>query len=292
MIPGSFDYHAPRTVEETLPLLAEHRGDAKVLAGGQSLVPMMRFRLAEPSVLVDVNGVSALSGSEESGGQLRLGAMVRHAEVEHSELASRRYPLLAEAASLIADPLVRNLGTVGGSLVHADPAGDWGAVMLACDAELVARSRDGERTIAIDDFFLGPFTTSLEADELLVEVRIPRSGGRSGGAYEKLERKVGDFATVGVAAQVELDEDGACRSAGLGLTAVGPSSLRAEEAEDALVGGALEGDRVEEAARLAAEASRPTSDNRGSADYKRDMVRVLTERALRRATERARKGGS
>lgn len=291
MIPGPFDYRAPASIDEAVSVLADH-GDAKVLAGGQSLIPMMRFRLTEPSLLVDVNDVPELSGMEEGDGELRIGATVRHADVEHSELAATRYPLLAEAAGLVADPLVRNRGTVGGSLVHADPAGDWGAVMLACGAELVARSADGERTIPVDDFLFGPFTTSLDPGELLVEARVPRPGDRSGGAYEKLERKVGDFATVGVAARVELDADGVCTSAGLGLTAVGPSNLRPEDAEAALEGGPLDDDSVEEAAERAAEASSPTSDNRGSAEYKRDMVRVLTKRAVRRAADRARKEGS
>jgi len=292
MIPGAFDYHAPSTAEEALSLLAEHGDEAKLLAGGQSLIPLMRFRLADPARLIDLNGLSELSGLEEADGQLRIGAMTRHADLEHSGLAADRYPLLAEAAGLVADPLVRNRGTVGGSLVHADPAGDWGSVMLACGAELVARSADGERTIPVDDFFFGPFTTSLGRDELLAEIRLPRSGPRSGGAYEKLERKVGDFATVGLAARLELDEDGAVASAGLGLTAVGPSNLRAAEAEEALVGGPPDGDRIDEAAALAADASSPTPDNRGSADYKRDMVRVLAKRALRRAADRAREGGS
>lgn len=291
MIPGAFEYRAPASVDEAVSVLAEH-GDAKVLAGGQSLIPMMRFRLTEPSLLVDINDVQGLSRLEESDGELRIGATVRHADVEHADLAAARYPLLAEAAGLIADPLVRNRGTVGGSLVHADPAGDWGAVLLACGGDLIARSADGERTIPADDFFLGPFTTSLDPGELLVEARVPRAGDRSGGAYEKLERKVGDFATVAVAARVELDDEGVCTAAGLGLTAVGPSNLRPEDAEAALEGRPLDGDRVEEAAELAADASSPTSDNRGSEEYKRDMVRVLTKRAVRRAAERARKGGS
>lgn len=292
MIPGTFDYHAPSTADEAVSLLAEHGDDAKLLAGGQSLIPLMRFRLADPARLVDLNGLAELAGLEEADGQLRIGAMTRHADVEHSELAAARYPLLAEAAALIADPLVRNRGTVGGSLVHADPAGDWGAVMLACGAELVVRSADGERTIPIDDFYFGPFTTSLDRGELLTEIRLPRPGSRSGGAYQKLERKVGDFATVAVAARLELDEDGAVASAGLGLTAVGPSNLRPEDAEEALVGDPPDEDRFEEAAALAAEASSPTADNRGSEAYKRDMVRVLAKRALRRAADRAREGGS
>lgn len=288
MITGAFDYHAPSDLDEALDLMSDFGQDAKILAGGQSLIPMMRFRLAEPATLVDVNGIGSLSALEETEEHLRIGAMVRHATLEVSELTRDRYPLLAEAAGLVADPLVRNRGTVGGSLVHADPAGDWGSVMLAYRAELVARSSEGERTVPIDDFFVTTFFTTLEPEELLTEIRIPRAGPREGGAYEKLERKVGDFATVAVAARLALAEDGTCRSAGIGLTAVGPTNLRAAEAEEALVGGPVNDETIEESSRKAAEAAQPTADNRGSEDYKRDMVRVLTARALRRAAARAR----
>lgn len=288
MITGAFDYHAPSDLDAALDLMSDFGEDAKILAGGQSLIPMMRFRLAEPATLVDVNGIGSLSALEETEDHLRIGAMVRHAALEDAELTRGRYPLLAEAAGLVADPLVRNRGTVGGSLVHADPAGDWGSVMLACRAELVARSSDGERTVPIDDFFVTTFFTTLEPDELLTEIRIPGAGPREGGAYEKLERKVGDFATVAVAAHLALAEDGTCRSAGIGLTAVGPTNLRAAEAEEALVGGPVNDETIDESSRKAAEAAQPTADNRGSEDYKRDMVRVLTARALRRAAARAR----
>lgn len=288
MITGAFDYHAPSDLDEALDLMSDFGQDAKILAGGQSLIPMMRFRLAEPATLVDVNGIGSLSALEETEEHLRIGAMVRHATLEASELTRGRYPLLAEAAGLVADPLVRNRGTMGGSLVHADPAGDWGSVMLAVRAELVARSSEGERTVPIDDFFVTTFFTTLEPEELLTEIRIPRSGPREGGAYEKLERKVGDFATVAVAAHLALAEDGTCSSAGIGLTAVGPTNLRAAEAEEALVGGPVSDETIEESSRKAAEAAQPTADNRGSEDYKRDMVRVLTTRALRKAAARAR----
>lgn len=290
MIPPSFDYHTPSSVDDALSLLAEHGGDAKVLAGGQSLIPMMRFRLTSPGVLVDVNGLADLTVLEETDEHLRIGAMVRHATIENSALIADRYPLLADAAAVIADPLVRNRGTVGGSLVHADPAGDWGAVMLASDAELVVRSADGERTMSTSELFMTSFTSTLEPEELLVEIRVPRSGPGHGGAYEKLERKVGDFATVAVAARVELDEHGSCRDAGIGLTAVGHVNLEATEAAEALAGGPPDEEAIAEAAGLAAEAAQPTADNRGSVEYKRDMVRVLTTRALRRAVERARGG--
>lgn len=288
MIPAAFDYFAPGSLDEALAVLRERGMDAKVLAGGQSLIPMMRFRLTEPAALVDLSGLSDLEVLEEDGEHLRVGAMVRHATVETIPWIRERYPLLADAAAVIADPLVRNRGTVGGSLVHADPAGDWGAVMLAHHAELQVRSADGERTLPMDELFMTTFATTLEPDELLVEIRIPRAGERDGGAYEKLERKVGDFATVGTAAWVSLAEDGTCRAAGIGLTAVGPTNLRAPAAEDALVGAVPDEDVIREAAAEAAKASRPTADNRGSEEYKRDMVRVLTARALRRAVARAR----
>ena len=286
MIPGQFEYHAPSTLDEALALLAEHGSDARVLAGGQSLIPLMKLRLASPAVLIDLNGVDSLSGIEEQDGQLRIGAMTRHSALERSELIGSRYPLIADAAAVIADPLVRNRGTTGGSLAHADPAGDLGSVMTALGAEVVVSGPGGERTLPIDELLLGPFTTTLEEGEILTEVRVPQPAERSGGAYEKLERKVGDFATAAVAVQLTR-ENGSCASIGIGLTAVGPTTIRASEAEDALRGGSLDEDALRAAAVLAAAASDPAADLRGSEEYKRDMVRVLTLRALRRAIERA-----
>ena len=286
MIPGQFEYHAPSTLDEALALLAEHGSDARVLAGGQSLIPLMKLRLASPAVLIDLNGVASLSGIEEQDGQLRIGAMTRHSALERSELIGSRYPLIADAAAVIADPLVRNRGTTGGSLAHADPAGDLGSVMTALGAEVVVTGPGGERTLPIDELLLGPFTTTLEEGEILTEVRVPQPAERSGGAYEKLERKVGDFATAAVAVQLTR-ENGSCASIGIGLTAVGPTTIRASEAEDALRGGSLDEDALRAAAVLAAAASDPAADLRGSEEYKRDMVRVLTLRALRRAIERA-----
>jgi len=287
MIPAAFDYHHPSSVDEALALLSEHGYDAKVLAGGQSLIPAMRFRLAEPAAIIDVNGLSELFRLEEDGGFLHIGSMVRHATIEDSEVIREKYPLMADAVDVIADPIVRNRGTVGGSLVHADPAGDWGAVMLAYRAELTLRKAGGERTLPIDELFLTTFMTALEPEELLVEIRIPGGGDGKGGAYEKLERKVGDFATVGVATQLTLAENGSVSSAGIGLTAVGATNLRAAMAEEALLGSEPGEETIAEAARKAAEESSPAADNRGSVDYKRDMVRVLTARALRRSVERA-----
>ena len=286
MIPGQFEYHAPSTLDEALALLAEHGSDARVLAGGQSLIPLMKLRLASPAVLIDLNGVDSLSGIEEADGQLRIGAMTRHSALERSELIASRYPLIADAAAVIADPLVRNRGTTGGSLAHADPAGDLGSVMTALGAEVGVTGPGGERTLSIDELLLGPFMTTLEEGEILTEVRVPQPADRSGGAYEKLERKVGDFATAAVAVQLTR-ENGSCASIGIGLTAVGPTTIRASEAEDALRGGGLDEDALRAAAELAAAASDPAADLRGSEEYKRDMVRVLTLRALRRAVERA-----
>ncbi len=288
MIPAAFDYRRPASVDEALAVLDEQGFDAKLLAGGQSLIPAMRFRLAEPRTIVDLNGLAELQRLEESGGFLHIGPMVRHATIAGSEIVRDRYPALADAARVIADPLVRNRGTIGGSLIHADPAGDWGAVMIACRAELDVRSSGGERTLSIDDLFLTTFVTSLEPSELLVAIRIPAPGPGSGGAYEKLERKVGDFATVGVATRITLDGDGVVSAVGIGLTAVGPTNLRATGAEKKLLGTAADEAAVEAAAVEAGKECSPTADTRGSEAYKRDMVRVLTGRALRRSIARAR----
>jgi aerobic carbon-monoxide dehydrogenase medium subunit len=287
MYPASFEYFAPTTLDEALSLLEEYGDEAKVLAGGQSLIPLMKLRFASPQALVDINGVSELDHLEEQGGSLHIGALVRHKACERSELLRARYGTLGDAAPLISDPIVRNLGTVGGSLAHADPQGDWGSVMLAMRAEILVRSPGGTRTIPIDEFFHGPFTTSLEPTEILAGVRIPDPGTRAGGTYLKLERKVGDFATAGVAVHVSFS-NGSVSRAGIALTGVGPMNMRAETAEQALTGRALDDEAIAEAARLAAEAAQPRTDVRGTEAYKRNVVRVFTERGLRRAAEVAR----
>jgi aerobic carbon-monoxide dehydrogenase medium subunit len=287
MYPASFEYFAPTTLDEALALLEEHGDEAKILAGGQSLIPLMKLRFAAPSAIIDINGISELGQLDGEGGGLRLGALVRHKTCERSELLHGRYGTLGDAAPMISDPIVRNMGTVGGSLAHADPQGDWGSVMLAMRAEIVARGPNGARTIPIDEFFQGPFTTVLEPSEILTEVRIADPGTRAGGTYLKLERKVGDFATVGVAVHVSLS-NGSVERAGIALTGVGPMNLRADAAEQALVGQALDEQAISEAARLAAEAAKPRTDVRGTEAYKRNVVRVFTERGLRKATEVAR----
>jgi len=287
MYPASFDYFAPTTLDEALTLLEEYGDDAKVLAGGQSLIPLMKLRFASPRALVDINGVSELDELEEQDGALHVGALVRHKACERSELLRGRWATMGDAAPLISDPIVRNLGTVGGSLAHADPQGDWGSVMLAMRAEITVRGPNGTRTIPIDEFFQGPFTTALEPTEILTGVRIPDPGARAGGTYLKLERKVGDFATVGVAVHVSFS-NGSVGMAGIALTGVGPKNLRAEAAEQALAGRALDDEAISEAARLAAEAAEARTDVRGTEAYKRNVVRVFVERGLRKAAEVAR----
>jgi carbon-monoxide dehydrogenase medium subunit len=286
MIPAAFDYHAPSTVGDATALLAKLGEDAKILSGGQSLIPLMKLRLASPAHLVDINGIPGLAYLREAEGVLRIGGLTRESELEESDLIRARYPLLHDTSKVIADPLVRNLATVGGNLAHGDPANDHPATMLALGAELVVVGAKGERRIPIGSFFTGPFATSLKPDEILVEIRVPAPARHSSGAYLKLERKVGDFATAAVAAQLTLGAGGTCDQVGIGLTNVGLTPIKATKAEDALRGEKLDEATVRRAAELAAEASEPAADLRGSVEYKRDLVRVLTARALRRALER------
>jgi aerobic carbon-monoxide dehydrogenase medium subunit len=286
LFPSSFEYAAPHSLEEALSTLSERADEAKVLAGGQSLIPLMKLRFASPALIVDLNRIPGLSFIEESGDHLRVGALTRNSELTASELLETKYPVMAAAAPLISDPIVRNLGTIGGSLAHADPAGDWGSVMIAMGADVVARGPSGERTIPVKSLIVDTFTTSLEPTEIITEVRIPKSSAPSGGTYLKLERKVGDFATVGVAVQLAL-EDGKVERAGIALTAVGSKNLEAEAAQQALAGVQPSADAFEEAARLAADAANPVSDVRGSADYKRAVVRTFVKRGLDRALELA-----
>jgi carbon-monoxide dehydrogenase medium subunit len=288
MYPASFEYVVPATLEEALDTLGRYGDEAKVLAGGQSLVPLMKLRFAAPRALVDINRLPGLDTLTEEDGGLRIGALVRHRTCERSEiLGGGRWGTLGAAAPLISDPIIRNLGTVCGSLAHADPQGDWGSALLAMDAEVVARGPDGTRTIPLGELFEGPFVTSLQPTEIITEARVPDPGPDAGGTYLKLERKVGDFATVGVAVHLSM-ADGKVGRAGIALTAVGPTNLRATAAEEALAGAELTDEAIAEAARVGAEAAQPYSDTRGSADYKRTVVRVFTERGLRTVREGAR----
>lgn len=286
MITGQFTYFAPTTVEEAIQLLDEHGFEAKILAGGQSLIPAMRFRLSQPGVIIDINGIDGLSGIREEDGNLVIGALTRESMLEDSRLVQSTYPLLADAASVIADPVVRNMATVGGNIAHADPANDHPAVMLAYNAEVTAVGPGGARTIAIDDFFVDFFENAMEDNEILTEIRIPRPVPNSGGAYVKLERKVGDYAISAVAVQLTMNGD-TCTAARIALTNVSPVPMRAKNAEHALVGMTITDDVVEAAGEEAGAECDPSPDLRGSIDYKRDITRVLTKRAIRLAIERA-----
>lgn len=292
MIPGSFDYVTANSVAEAVALLEQHGDEAKILAGGQSLIPLLRFRLAGPSVLIDINRIPDLDYLNETEDQLYIGALTREAELDSSALIKARYPILHDTARTVADPVVRNWATVGGNIAHADPANDHPATMLAVGALVVARGHDGERIIPIDEFFAdSSFETTLRPNEMLVEIRVPAPEMHSGGAYFKLERKVGDYAIVGAAAYVVLDPEDRVTYAGIGLTNVGATPIKARDAEQSLIGNILDDAAIHHAADLAAAAAQPTSDTRGPAEYKRAMVRTLTVRALRKALARAHEGG-
>ncbi len=288
MYPPRFEYSAPRSLEEALDLLAEVGDEGRVLAGGQSLLPMMKLRLAAPAHLVDINRLPGLGSITETNGEISIGALVRHADVATDPTVAAHAPLLAAAAPWIADPLVRNRGTLCGSVAHCDPEGDWNSVMLAVGATVVATSREGSRTIPIADFVVDFFTNALRPGEMVTEVRVPKAGPRTGGAYLKLERKIGDYATVGVATHLRLDESGRIAQAGIALTSVAPKNLEVTEAEELLVGNEPSDELFAEAAEVAARTCQPTSDVRGPAEYKRAVVRTYTERGLRRALAQAR----
>jgi carbon-monoxide dehydrogenase medium subunit len=286
MIPGTFDYHAPRTLPEALGLLERLGDEAKLLSGGQSLLPLLKLRLARPGHVIDIGRIPGLDYLKEEGGVLRIGALVREAALEASPLIQVRYPILADTAAVVADPLVRNLATICGNLAHGDPANDHPATMLALGAEVVATGKGGQRTIPVAQFFTGLFATALEPSEILTEIRVPTPPEASGGAYVKLERKVGDFATAGAAVQVTL-AGGTFSRVGIGLTNLGPTPIKATDAEAFLNGKKPDDAVLAEAAKRAAAAARPSADRRGSVEYKTEMARVLTLRALRKAIERA-----
>jgi carbon-monoxide dehydrogenase medium subunit len=291
MIPPRFEYYAPRALDEALSILQKLGPEAKILSGGQSLIPMMKLRLASPQHIVDINGIPDLNYISEANSAVRIGALVRESDLESSPLIKSRYPILADTTMVIADPLVRNQATVCGNLAHGDPANDHPATMLALGASLIAVSKLGEREIPVESFFTGLFETALKPDEILKEIRVPLPPPSSGGAYLKMERKVGDYATAGVAVQITLDGAGICQRAGIGLTNVGFTPLKATKTEAFLAGKMLDDATIKQAAEQAAGESQPVDDIRGSADYKRDLVRVLTARALKQALKRAKGGG-
>ena len=282
MYPSRFRYEAPQSLAEAIGLLHDGGDYAKVLAGGQSLVPLMKLRFASPELVVDINNVPGLSYHRaEADGTLRIGALCRHADLEHSALLAGTQPTMAAAAPLIADPIVRNRGTLVGSICHADPQGDWASVVLSLGGSIVAQGPDGRRSVPVADFVTGPFQNVLEPDEIAIEATIPPAAGARAGGYLKLERRVGDFATVGVAVSVETSGSVVSR-AGIALTGVGGSTIAANEAAAALTGRPLSAESISEAARLAAAAARPRTDHRGSAEYKRHIVATFVERILDR----------
>ena len=291
MYPSAFDYSAPESLDEALATLGEVGDEGRVLAGGQSLIPMMKLRLAAPDHLVDINGVSELSYIRESNGDLAVGALARHADLAASDLVSRTNSTMASAAPWISDPLVRNRGTLCGSVAHCDPEGDWNSVMLAVGASVVARSSSGERVIPISDFVVDFFTNALDPGEMVTEVRVPKNSGPAGGAYLKLERKVGDYATVGVATHLVLDGSGNVAAAGLGLTAVYGHNLKVTEAEAMMVGQTPGDELFSEAAAIAARTCDPHSNVRGPAEYKRAVVAEYTRRGFAQALAEARGEG-
>jgi aerobic carbon-monoxide dehydrogenase medium subunit len=288
MIPPSFDYHVPTNLSDAIGMLQQYGSEAKILSGGMSLIPLMKLRLASPAYLIDINRISGLDHIKESDGFLRIGALAREADLEKSEMIRNKYPLLLDTTLVIADPLVRNRATVGGNLAHGDPANDHPATMLALEAEIVAVGPQGERKIPVASFFTDLFTTALRSGEILTEIRIPIPPPGSGGAYFKLERKVGDFATAGVAAQLTVGEGDICERAGIGLTNVGLTPVKARRAEEALQGKKIDRESIKRVAQLASQESEPTADLRGSEEYKRDLIRVLAVRTLNRALERSR----
>jgi carbon-monoxide dehydrogenase medium subunit len=280
MFPSRFRYEAPQSLDEAISLLRNGGDYVKVLAGGQSLVPMMKLRFASPEMLVDINNVPGLDYHRtDADGSLHVGALCRHADLEHSDLLKGTQPTMAAAAPLVADPLVRNRGTLVGSVCHADPQGDWASVMLALGGSVVAQGTRGKRVIPLAEFVTGPFQNVLEPDEIVIEAVVPPAKGTRAGGYLKLERRVGDFATVGVAVAIETSGDTVVR-AGIALTGVGGSTIGATEAAAALTGKPLTAETIAAAAELAAGAAQPKTDHRGSAEYKRHMVSVFVTRIL------------
>ncbi len=286
MIAQSFQYESPGTIAEAISLLQKYGDEAKILSGGHSLIPMMKLRFASPEYLIDINNIKGLSHINEENGIVKIGALTREAEIEHSDLLKKYFPIFGDVTKQIADPQVRNRGTVGGNLAHGDAANDHPAVMLALRANIVITGPEGNRTVPIDEFFFGFYTTAIQQNEILTEIQIPIPPAGTGSAYHKLERKVGDYATAGVAVQLTLDRKGICTAAGMGLTNVNPVPLRAVRSEEALLGKLITDGSIAEAAKYASEDCSPSSDLRGSEEYKRAMVAVLVKRMIHKAVER------
>jgi carbon-monoxide dehydrogenase medium subunit len=287
MIPAAFDYVAPKTLDDALRDLTDGGEDAKILAGGQSLLPLLKLRLANPKLLIDLRKISGLAGIRQEGNKLVIGALTTHFEVESSALARNKCPLLSETARAIGDVQVRNLGTIGGSLTHADPAADWPAAILALAAEVRLAGPKGERWLGAADFFLGPMTTAIEATEILTEIRVPVSSTRSGSAYQKMAQQASGFAIVGVAASLRVDRNGRCEDIGVGVTGLNEKPFRAEAAEERLRGNKLTAKWIAEASLSVAEGIEPLEDLHAAADYRAHLARVYTHRAIQEAAKRA-----
>jgi carbon-monoxide dehydrogenase medium subunit len=287
VIPAAFDYLRAHTTDEALAYLQQHGAEARVLAGGQSLIPAMRFRLARPAVLIDINKVNDLSYIKVDGQALAIGAIARDSEIERAPWTKEpRWSLISDASRVVADPVVRQMGTLVGSLCHNDPAGDWTAVALASRAEIVVRGKAGDRTVKIDEFLVDSFTTAVGEGEMAREVRFPVPDDRTAGSYQKVERKVGDFATAAAAVQVSLHEDGSIRAAGVALSAAGATAVRVDDAERLLSGQKPTADLIRAAAHAASSRSEPQADLRGSVEYKKHLAGVLVARGLRAALTR------
>jgi carbon-monoxide dehydrogenase medium subunit len=286
MIPAAFDYHRPGTLDEALKLLKKHGDEAKILSGGMSLLPMLKLRLASVAHLVDINRIPGLDFIKEEKGTLRIGALTRQSALERSDLIKSKYPILADATPLIADPLVRNRGTVGGNVANGDPGNDQPAIMIALGATYLARGGK-ERSIPANQFYKGLYDTALASSEILTEIRIPAPPPKSGGAYTKLKRKTGDFAVAAAAVQLTLNAKGAVERCGIALTNAGLTPVEASDAMKFLTGKTPDDKTIMEAAKLAAAKSQPSADRKGSVEYKKEMARVLTARALKKAVQRA-----
>jgi carbon-monoxide dehydrogenase medium subunit len=287
MIPAQFDYVRPGDLDETLAILRDREGEAKLLSGGYSLIPLIKLRLAQPGLLVDIGRLEGLDGIVETDDHLVIGAKATHRRIHDDQIVQDRYPGITDLTGVIGDPQVRNWGTIGGSVAHADPASDWPALLLAANATMVCRSASGQREIGARDFFLDTFQTALEPTEILTEIRIPRRPKQAGGAYTKFERKVGDFATCGVATIVRLTEDGTIASAGIGVTGIAETPFAATDAEAALNGQRPSEEVFRAAGQAAGQQSRPVADVRGPVDYKRALAAEMAVRSLRSATQRA-----
>lgn len=288
MIPAKFDYHKVTSLKEAIALSQELGDEAKYMSGGHSLLPMMKLRFATPEHIIDISKIDGLSYIKEEGDTLKIGAMTTQSELEHNSLLKKDYKIFGDAVWLTADPAVRNFGTLGGNIAHGDAANDQPALMLALRATIIAEGVNGKKAIPIDEFFHGFYMTALEPSDILTEIQIPKAKKNSGGAYHKVERKVGDYATAGVAVYLELDDDGVCLEIGIGLTNVSAIPMRLERGEEVLRGQKVTDALIEQIGKIASEDCEPESDLRGSEAYKRSIVNTITKRMLNKALERAR----